>query len=54
MVTMNQEHYSLTNEGGTVTVTTGQTEGGYDFLIIRNGAGEVLYNFRSHWASNYF
>ena len=37
--------FTSTNAGGTVTVTvTGQTENNYDYLIIRNGAGEVLYN----------
>jgi len=37
--------FTSTNEGGTVTVTvTGSTESGYDYLIVRNGAGEVLYN----------
>ena len=37
--------FSTSNPGGTVTVTvTGQTEGGYDFLIIRDGAGNELYN----------
>jgi len=37
--------FSASNPGGTVTVTvTGQTEGGYDFLIIRDGAGNELYN----------
>ena len=37
--------FSASNPGGEVTVTvTGQTEGGYDYLIIRDGAGNELYN----------
>jgi hypothetical protein len=37
--------FSASNPGGEVTVTvTGQTEGGYDFLIIRDGVGNELYN----------
>ena len=37
--------FSASNPGGEVTVTvTGQTEGGYDDLIITDGAGNVLYN----------
>jgi hypothetical protein len=37
--------FSASNPGGEVTVTvTGQTETNYDFLIITDGAGNVLYN----------
>jgi hypothetical protein len=37
--------FTSTNEGGTVTVTvTGITENNYDYLIIRDGAGNELYN----------
>ena len=37
--------FSASNPGGEVTVTvTGQTEAGYDYLIIRDGAGNELYN----------
>ena len=37
--------FYASNPGGEVTVTvTGQTEGGYDDLIITDGAGNVLYN----------
>ena len=36
--------FTSTNEGGTVTVTvTGSTENNYDYLIIRDGAGNELY-----------
>ena len=37
--------FSASNPGGEVTVTvTGSTENNYDFLIITDGAGNVLYN----------
>ena len=37
--------FSASNPGGEVTVTvTGQTENNYDFLIVRDGAGNELYN----------
>ena len=37
--------FSASNPGGEVTVTvTGQTENNYDYLIVRDGAGNELYN----------
>ena len=37
--------FSASNPGGEVTVTvTGETENNYDYLIVRDGAGNELYN----------
>jgi len=37
--------FTASNPGGEVTVTvTGETENNYDFLIVRDGAGNVLYD----------